>query len=170
MKKFLLIPSLALGIIIASCTDAPKEEDKMTSESKDTVTTTTDTYDATMVRTAIEEDNKKFMEHFKKGDSTALAAHYASDGLIMPPNSESVGRDGLAPLWGSLVRMGLTDLKLTTQDVTGNNDLVVETGTYELYAKDKMADKGKYVVVWKNESGTWKIFRDIFNTSMAAGK
>ena len=33
-----------------------------------------------------------------------------------------------------------------------------------------MLDKGKYVVVWENENGSWKIYRDIFNTSMPESK
>ena len=44
-----------------------------------------------------------------------------------------------------------------------------ETGHYEIYAaENKLLDKGKYVVVWKSVNGVWKMYRDIFNTSMPA--
>ena len=45
----------------------------------------------------------------------------------------------------------------------------LETGRYELYdAQNKILDKGKYVVVWKQENGEWKLFRDIFNSDLPA--
>ena len=52
----------------------------------------------------------------------------------------------------------------------GTAGLLAETGTYEMYGdNNKTLDKGKYVVVWKQENGQWKIYRDIWNTSMPAG-
>ena len=31
-----------------------------------------------------------------------------------------------------------------------------------------VADRGKYIVIWKNEGGSWKLHKDIFNTSQPA--
>jgi hypothetical protein len=63
--------------------------------------------------------------------------------------------------------MGVKDLKLSTEDISGNAKQVVETGRYEIYGdKNKFLEKGKYVVVWKFENGTWKMYRDIWNSSM----
>jgi ketosteroid isomerase-like protein len=63
--------------------------------------------------------------------------------------------------------MGIKDFKLTTHDVVGSEDLLVETGSYEMYGdKNAVIDKGKYVVAWKKENGNWKLYRDIANTSM----
>ena len=65
--------------------------------------------------------------------------------------------------------MGVKEIKLTTDDVTGNGELAGETGKYEMYGNNnKLLDKGKYVVIWKNENGEWKLYRDIWNTSMPA--
>ncbi len=67
------------------------------------------------------------------------------------------------------MRMGVKDVKLITDDISGNADIISETGRYEIYAdENKLLDKGKYVVVWKPENGGWKMYRDIFNTSMPA--
>jgi hypothetical protein len=30
----------------------------------------------------------------------------------------------------------------------------------------KVLDKGKYIVIWKKEDGTWKLHRDIWTTSV----
>jgi ketosteroid isomerase-like protein len=129
----------------------------------------TPAFDLATAKTAIEAENAKFMEAFKKGDSAGAAANYAQDALIMPPNGEPVAKSNIAPLWGSFIRMGVKDVKLVVDDIAGNADIISETGHYEIYAaENKMLDKGKYVVVWKPENGSWKMYRDIFNTSIPA--
>jgi ketosteroid isomerase-like protein len=30
-------------------------------------------------------------------------------------------------------------------------------------------DQGKYIVIWKQDGGQWKLHRDIFNSSLPAG-
>jgi len=41
----------------------------------------------------------------------------------------------------------------------------VETGKYELFVGDKVsAEKGKFIVIWKEENGKWKMHRDIWNS------
>ena len=121
-------------------------------------------FDLSAVRTTIEDDAKKFIEDFKRNDSVAVAAHYSSDAWAMPPNSEPAKGGGIVSLWGGAMRMGVKDLKLFTDDVTGNDEIVSETGRFEMYGdNNKLLDKGKYVVVWKKENGAWKMYRDIWN-------
>ena len=43
-----------------------------------------------------------------------------------------------------------------------------EVGRYILGAGGQTADVGKYIVIWKNDGGTWKLHRDIFNSDQAA--
>ena len=105
----------------------------------------------------------------KKGDSTALAAHYSSDAVLLLDNSEPQSGPGILATWGGAIRSGMKELRLTTTDLVGNADLLAETGNYEMVgANNKMMDKGKYVVVWKQEGGTWKIYRDIANSNLPA--
>ncbi len=51
-------------------------------------------------------------------------------------------------------------------------NLAVEVGQYTLTIQPEGApvitDVGKYVVVWKNDEGTWKLHIDIFNTNAHA--
>ncbi|HUP12561.1 MAG TPA: DUF4440 domain-containing protein, partial [Niastella sp.] len=134
-------------------------------------TASTAAFDPGKARTWIDGDNAKFMEEVKKGDSNALAAHYASDALLMFDNSEAFNGTAIASAWGGAVRSGVKELKLSTQDLTGNAELLVETGMFELIgASNKTLDKGKYVVVWKPENGGWKIYRDIANSNMPPHK
>ena len=167
MRNIIASLFLATAFFIVSCnnsgtanTSAEDSASKMTGEKN---------FDLDKARTAIDDENQKFMDNFKKGDSAALAAQYAADGTVLAPNADPVKKDGLAAMWGSFIRSGVKELKVSPTDIAGNDEMLTETGVYELYGdNNKILDKGKYVVVWKNENGSWKIFRDIFNTSQPA--
>jgi hypothetical protein len=50
-----------------------------------------------------------------------------------------------------------------------SGDLAYEVGTYAMKMKNgKVADRGKYCVVWKRVKGQWFLHRDIWSTSMPA--
>ncbi len=126
-------------------------------------------FDLASAKSTIESQNAKFMDAFKKGDSAAVAASYTSDGVLLPPNSETVQGAGIVSLWGSFMGMGVKEVKLSVDDVAGNAEILSETGRYEIFgAENKMLDKGKYIVVWKPVNGEWKMYRDIWNSSMPA--
>lgn len=65
--------------------------------------------------------------------------------------------------------MDLKGASLETIDVEGHGDTAIEMGRYQpLATSDAVADQGKYIVVWKNENGAWKLHRDIWTTSEPA--
>ncbi|MEO5985224.1 MAG: DUF4440 domain-containing protein [Ferruginibacter sp.] len=153
------------AVFIVACNSA--STDSETSETMETKETTS--FDLSSAKSSIEAENAKFMEAFKKGDSAAAASNYSQDAMMLPPNSEPVGKAGIASLWGSFMGMGVKEVKLVVDDIAGNAEIISETGHYEiLAAENKMLDKGKYVVVWKPVNGVWKMYRDIWNTSMLA--
>lgn len=121
-------------------------------------------------RAAIEEAGLKFSALVAKGDAAGLAAMYATDGQVLPPNSDIVsGAPAIQALWQGVIDSGIKGAKFTVLDVTERGDLASETGKYEMSGADgKVLDHGKYVVVWKREGGRWKLHRDIFNTSLPA--
>jgi ketosteroid isomerase-like protein len=161
MKKIIFLLTVAVSAFMIACNDASESETSTMS------TEDSSTFDLSKARTAIEADNAKFMEELKKGDSAALAEHYHSEGQLLMANSEPVMRKDISSAWGSVIRMGVKDFKLTTTDVVGNDDLLVETGLYEMYGdKNSVIDKGKYVVAWRKENGNWKLYRDIGNSSI----
>ena len=128
-------------------------------------------FDLTAARSAIDAANAKFMDGIKRGDSAAIAALYSDDAWVLPPNMEPVKGAAIAGFWGSIIRMGIKEAKFMTDEVTGNADMLAETAHVELYGADsKLLDKGKYVVVWKPVNGEWKLYRDIWNSSMPSAK
>jgi hypothetical protein len=45
----------------------------------------------------------------------------------------------------------------------------VETGNYELFVENNIVvDKSKFIVIWEQENGDWKMYRDIWNTDLPA--
>lgn len=164
-KTFNQLTAVAALLFMVACNTAPT--DSKTAETTDSKANAS--FDLSSATSAIEAANVKFVDDFEKGDSVAVAAHYTDDAQILAPNMEAVKANGIAAFWGSFMKMGVKDFKLITDDVVGNEAQLVETGRYEIYGADnKLMDKGKYVVAWKAANGGWKLYRDIFNTSMPA--
>ncbi|MGW8178319.1 MAG: YybH family protein [bacterium] len=114
--------------------------------------------------------NDKFMENFKSGDAASLAALYTEDGQVLPPNSDFVtGHEAIQAFWQALMDMGIREAKLEILEVESHGDTAIEVSKFTLLGEGKqMLNEGKYIVVWKQDQGQWKMHRDIFNTSMPA--
>lgn len=125
------------------------------------------------LKAQIEKANTAFAAAFAKADSAALAAMYTSDGQAFPPNSDVLNtREAIRKLWQGAMDAGIKSVKLQTTEVQAHGaDFAHEVGTYQMMTADgKVADRGKYLVLWKREGGQWKLHRDIWNTSSPAAK
>jgi uncharacterized protein (TIGR02246 family) len=125
---------------------------------------------STGVRDAIAAGNEKFMAVFGQGDAAGLAALYTEKGQILPPNGDFVtGKEAIRGFWQALFDMGIKEAKLEIVEVEGHGDTAIEVSKYTLKGEGgQVLDKGKYIVIWKQEEGQWKLHRDIFNSSMPA--
>ena len=57
---------------------------------------------------------------------------------------------------------------LTLEDAVGAGDYAMETGKWVATSADgKHLDHGPYMTLHKKEGGGWKLYRDIYNSSMA---
>jgi len=112
--------------------------------------------------------NQSFMTAFAAGDAQALAALYTTDGQLAPPNSDVLtGREAIGGFWQGAMDMGLKGVALETAELDEYGDTAVEQGRYQLTdGEGNVADRGKYLVIWKRAGDTWKLHRDIWNTSM----
>ena len=124
------------------------------------------------VRAAVEAGNKKFSAAAAAKDAAALAALYTTDAEALPPNGEVVkGRPAIQAMWKGVLDSGVTGVDLATTEVEAQGPLAFEVGTYVIKVKDgAVADRGKYVVVWKKVGGQWRLHRDIWNTSQPPPK
>ena len=123
---------------------------------------------STEVRAAIVAANQDFITTFKRGDAAGMAALYAENGQVLPPNGDFVtGRPALQTFWQAIMDMGIKEAGLETVEVEAHGDTATEVGKYTLKGEGgQVLDNGKYIVIWKQEDGGWKLHRDIFNTSM----
>ena len=119
---------------------------------------------------AIEAANASFMEAFGAGDSAGIAALYTDNGQLLPPNSDVVlGHEDIAAFWQALIDMGIAGAELATAELDELGDTAIEIGRYTLQdAEGGALDHGKFIVVWKNDGGTWKLHQDIWNSSQPA--
>lgn len=118
-------------------------------------------------RESIAQVNRTFVEAFGKGDTAGVAALYTREGQLLPPASDAItGHPGIEAFWSGAREMGIAAAQLETVELDHHHDTAIEIGRYTLRtADDVIADEGKYVVVWKLEDASWKLHRDIWNTS-----
>jgi uncharacterized protein (TIGR02246 family) len=129
--------------------------------------------DVAAVKTAIEAINAKFTAATEKGDSASVVALYDANAIALPPGEPAWnGTAAIAKGFGAMLgAFTVKDFTLTANDVVVGGDYAAETGTYKMTMVPKkgaaMEDHGKYVVVWKKQAdGSWKLFRDIWNTDV----
>jgi uncharacterized protein (TIGR02246 family) len=120
-------------------------------------------------RDGIESGYARLRAGFQQRDAAAIASCYHADARIFPPGGDmQSGREAITAFWRRVIDTGLTDIALTPTEVHELGECAFETGTYRLWGADRRpADHGKYLVVWKLEGGVWRLFRDIWNTSVA---
>ena len=122
---------------------------------------------ATDITGTIKDANQKMMEAFAKGDTTALFDFYTADARVFPANSEIIdGKEAIGKFWNATRQMGISKVNFETTSALQFGDLAIEEGKYSLFVpNDIMVDQGKYVVTWRKENGSWKVYRDIWNNS-----
>ncbi len=119
---------------------------------------------------AIAQANQKFMSAFKQGNASGVAGCYTPGAQLLPVHVGSIaGRENIQGFWQAVMDMGIKAARLETVELDVLGETVIEIGEYTLLGgKQQVLDKGKYLVVWKNEQGLWKLHRDIWTTSLPA--
>jgi len=125
---------------------------------------------STEVRGLIAAANEKFMAVFSRGDTAGLVTLYTENGQLMPTNSDFVtGREAIQKFWQGSIDRGVGAVKLETIEVDGHGNTAIEVGRYTILGEgERVLDNGKYIVIWKQVDGQWKLHRDIFNSSKPA--
>jgi uncharacterized protein (TIGR02246 family) len=100
-----------------------------------------------------------------------MASLYTPDGMLLPTGVAPVhGREAIGKFWQMVMDMGIKAARLDTVEVEEHGDTAIELGHYLLSGEGgQRIDQGKYMVIWKKQNGQWKLHKDIWNTSIAAG-
>ncbi|MGB7433937.1 MAG: DUF4440 domain-containing protein [Candidatus Acidiferrum sp.] len=115
-----------------------------------------------------------WMKVYVAKDLHKSVAFFDHEGSMLPPNAPiATGKDALTKLIGSA--FAFPDYKLAWHankvGVARSGELGYTSGTYDFSFKDAsgktIADKGKYLTVWKKEAdGSWKVLFDTFNSDL----
>jgi ketosteroid isomerase-like protein len=130
----------------------------------------TDQGNSTGIHEAIAAADQKFTETFNGGDAAGLVHLYTENGQLLPPGSDLVtGAVAIQAFWQGAMDMGIKNARLETVEAEGHGDTAIEIGKYLLSGETgNVMDRGKYVVIWKQVGGQWKLHRDIWNSSLSA--
>ena len=117
--------------------------------------------DLQKARIIIDSLDKQFAQHYFNGDSIAIYNMYAKDAKF-----EDLKGNEILLSWGKQIRNSIKNdirnLIFTTTSLSTDSEFLVELGTYEIKdSKGNQKHKGKYLVVWKQEDGNWKLYRDM---------
>jgi uncharacterized protein (TIGR02246 family) len=124
---------------------------------------------------AIRGQVDRWLQLVKAKDAAAIAALYAEDGAVMPPNAPAgKGRGAIEQAWASMMKTPGFDLTFAPEQivVSSSGDMALDRGTYRLKVAPRgtaQTDTGKYVVVWRKVRSEWKAAADIFNSDLPAG-
>ena len=119
----------------------------------------------------IQQTNSVFMRAFTNRNAGEVAALYTEDGQLLPPSSPIVtGKQAIAAYWDGAMKMGVARVELNTLELDRQGATAIEVGRARLFREDgDVLTTAKYVVVWKQQDGNWKLHRDIWNSDDAAG-
>ena len=122
------------------------------------------------VREQVERSNREFMDAFARGDAARIAAVYTPDAMLMASGMDSItGADSIREFWDGFIKMGIQGARLETLELEDHGDTAYEVGRYTVMGEGGAeVDRGKFVVIWKEHDGRFKIHRDIFNSSLPA--
>jgi ketosteroid isomerase-like protein len=125
-------------------------------------------FDIKQAEASIAQSNRAFIKFFKAGDSAGVANCYSTDAKTMAAHMPAIqGREKITHFISESMIKGLRNFNLSTTKVWGDSSIVAEEGTYNIAdSAGKQTDKGKYIVLWKQEAGNWKMFRDIWNSDL----
>jgi ketosteroid isomerase-like protein len=115
---------------------------------------------------AIREASAHWEEHAAAGEWTEVAALYADDGKLLPPNEGPVrGRAAIHNWWQGFPET--SDMKLEIVEIGGGGDVAYVHGKYSAILVPEGADAGKYIEIWRRQTdGSWKVAIDIFNSDL----
>ena len=156
MLKKLLLVTMAAAAIACAQTPAPAPAQTPIDTSAD--------------EAILKADIEKWMNDINAGNADGVAAQYADDALLMPPNAPTATgraaiRDAIAKESAGMKAAGLTLKSTATTGVGVTGDLAWMSGTYAVTdAKGATIDTGKYLSVHRKINGAWLYIRDTWNS------
>lgn len=127
-------------------------------------------FDIKQGEASVLQTNQHFMKAFKSGDTLEVSKCFTSDAKVMAPHIQPVnGRKDISNFISHLIKSGIADFKLSMIKIWGDSSILVEEGTYvQLDKQGNQIDTGEYIALWRQETGNWKMYRDIWTSNQPA--
>jgi uncharacterized protein (TIGR02246 family) len=130
--------------------------------------------DVNEVAAAVDANWREYEASILAGDPDRWIALWAEDGVQLPPgNPPVVGKAAIYDrISADLAAFEYSEFVINNEDVEVNGDLAFARGNYvvTLAAKaggDPISVDGKYMTIMRQQpDGSWKIYRDIFNSNV----
>ncbi len=99
-------------------------------------------------------------------DAEAIAKMYTEDAQVMPPNAPLVeGRSAIRAYYRNVFESTAAPAKYDEREVIVFGDMTYRQGIYELAMPDGRTEYGKFMQLWKNVDGDWKLHRAMWSSS-----
>lgn len=153
MKPFLFV--ITASLFVLSCNHI---KHKIADENK---------FDLDAVKKYINEMNKTYQDRFTHNDTAFYVERYCADAAIMPEQMNAfVGRDSIRHFNYNDGNNKEFKVDILAKNIYGNEELIIEEGTYSFPdGKGGSVDNGKFIAIWKQEDGKWKLYREIWNSN-----
>ncbi len=126
-------------------------------------------FDLEAVKNHIHAANKIYGNR-AQGDPAFFDQAYTREAWVMPAGVPKItGMGNIIAYFKAPADASPYSVNVQAQEIFGNADNVVETGQYALLdSAGVQFETGKFVVVWRQEDGRWKIHREIWTANEAA--
>ncbi len=122
-------------------------------------------FDLEAARTLIAQHNKQFTDAHVAGDVATIDALFLPDARSYPPGAPAaIGIEAIHALTVDFLKAGITEFREETTAFYGNAEQIVDEGIYVLAYGEGVTERGKYINVWKQVNGNWRIQANIWNT------
>jgi len=122
---------------------------------------------------AIHELGRQFSAAYVRGDAAAMVGLYTTDAVLFPERSDAIsGTGAITQYWTLPPGRRVTRHSTTPTRITVDGDHAYDYGTYEIAGERNGLPwgpiRGKYVIVWRREKGSWRMQLDIWNSGPRA--
>ena len=157
MSSRLLIPLVYVFFLMATCKSDCDKGDKQACCSA---------FDISKIEEQINKSNETYVDRFFIADSTKFSQYYTKTANVYPDGYKRLSGIGeIHKFFYNDGKNGQMKMKLTTGLLHGSQDAVIEEGFYSIKSTDdKELDKGKFIAIWKEEDGVWKVQSEIWNS------
>jgi uncharacterized protein (TIGR02246 family) len=126
--------------------------------------------DTTADAAAVRAIQDSWYKAYNAGDGSAIAALYAEDAVLSPPNKPAArGGASIREFYvkdaADFATTGATAAQGATSDVGASGDLAWQWGTFTVTDKSGATlDSGKFTTLFQRKDGKWMIIRDTWNS------